>query len=246
MSSAWLARLPLAERDSAAALRLVAGVELCIDGPWLWLRGPRWDADVAVRARQVPGLERCTGTAGGPAVPAGRQLPSGRVPAEGWQPLARELAPAAPPVAFPGRLAARVTPIVVRGGGEQPCDLLRCAWADFSAWVETAPDHRLARLRFAMGDRGEVLVAGTPLPPVPGLRHWRCGPLALPAGWTCHPPLDAATAATVFATTPDDVVLAVVDEGAGDDPGWDVVPATAWAVASRPAVRLSGVADGQR
>ncbi len=237
-SSGWLARIAKLHANDLLAVRLVAGVEICVQEEWAWVRGPQLNQALEQTLRTIPGLIRCTGLPGGPATVSGRQMPSGVVPASGWSPLRASVALAIPRPALPGQPGQRSALRLVRSRIEQPCSLLRCTWAEVAAWVETAPEHRLSGLRFAAtaGNGGEAILRGQPLPLLHGVRHWQLGPLALPAGWTIDPPLTADDAFALTGAGTDDVVLVDNEEK------WHAIDAGTWMHVTRSAIRATGAA----
>jgi hypothetical protein len=103
------------------------------------------------------------------------------------------LAPQAPRLLLSGEKPARIPVRLHRTQAEQPAALLFAAWADLAAWAATAALVRLAPLRLAAvrgeGARLGAFIAGTPLPPLPGMRFCREGLLAIPAGWALPLPV---------------------------------------------------------
>ena len=231
------------------ALRLVAGVDICMPDEWAWVRGPQLNPKLEHLLRMIPGVIRCTGQPGGPATMSGRQLPSGQVPVAGWSPLRTHVALTIPRPALPGQCGQRSTLQLVRSQVEQPCTLLRCTWAAVAAWIEMVPEHRLSDLRFAATapHTGGALLRGQPLPLLHGVRYWQLGPLALPAGWTIFPPLSAADACTITGAGPDDVVLVEgqpdgQQDGEHEGEKWHAIDASNWMRVTRSAIRATSAA----
>lgn len=227
---AWAVRLPVADAAAAAELRCDAGVTACLDGAWLWLRGTGGGPVLGDRLTRLPGAERYRVEPTGNAIPLGCVLPATTLPTTGWTPVREHFRLQAPSPAMPGAQPDRIDLELVDCGQESPVAALRCAWGAWLAWAATAPRHRLDRLRFARAGR-EALVLGDPLPPLPGVRLWRCGPCLLPAGRGFALVAEPGLLARVFGVSTGDLV--VVDQ----DGTWSVVPAAAVAPAQRNLVR---------
>ena len=96
-----------------------------------------------------------------------------------------------------------------------------------------APQVRLDRWRFAVAADGRVAVHGQPLPPLPGRRWVEQEGIAVPAGWTWTPAVEAALLRQVFGLAEGDVALWDVD-GA-----WERIAADEFVRATRAAVRAT-------
>lgn len=228
------------------ALRDAPGVLACLTGDALWVRGPVEAPPGATATEQA--LRRSGGARfglddEGQLVPDGARLPGPeRLPAGPWRPLGELLRLATPPArevvaAGPPRAALRLVRDERDPGGDAgACGLLVVDARVFAAWAVEAPAVRLAPLRLAArGDAPELLVRGTPLPPLPGARFALDGLLACPAGLRLEPQVDAATLAALLRLEPDDLLLARPgDEGAV---ALERVPGAAFVVASRGAAR---------
>jgi hypothetical protein len=105
------------------------------------------------------------------------------------------------------------------------------AWHD---WAERAGQVRLDRLAFAVKSASEVVVRGSPVPPIPGRRFVQTGGVAVEAGWACSPPLDADVVGELLGLAPHDLALL------HPDGNFDHVPAESFVRATRSAVRMSG------
>jgi hypothetical protein len=103
-------------------------------------------------------------------------------------------------------------------------------WQQYAA---TAPEVRLLGLRFAASANDQVLVLGTPLPPVPGKEYWSTHDLLLPAGFDFELPLAAGLLAAKL-NPRNDAVLRF-----GPDGSWEKIPKEALVPASRSAARLT-------
>ena len=240
----WAVRLPRGDAPAvAAALRLRADVRAAVDahgggggggGGDLWLRGDAMDDALDRVIRQLAPAARfsvSTAGSGEELIPHGNVLPVGRLSgALRWVPLHELFAVGRPAAAMPGQKPSAVRIAIVRSGTERPASMLRTSLATWAAYADTAPNVRLRALRFAATD-GDVLIAGAPLPPLPGVRFWVEHDIAVPSGWTWSPAVDAATLRRALSLREHDVALFAADGS------WQYVPAEGFVAARRSAVR---------
>ena len=158
----------------------------------LWLRGGLAATNpLPLPIRQLPASAAYVADAQGRLFPRGSRTPTGRLPALNWQPLAEFLPLEMPTAALPGELPTPVPVQLVPTRQPRPGAALLATLAAWVAYAETAPAVRLAPLRFAASGRGQVLLLGAPLPPLPGQEYWQTESLLLPAGYELALPLMA-------------------------------------------------------
>jgi hypothetical protein len=89
---------------------------------------------------------------------------------------------------------------------------------ELAAWVETAPDIRLQRLRYATYD-SMAFVAGSPLPPIQSYQFLgRYENIYVPLGKIWTPRVDAAMVAKIFGLAEEDLLIWQADHV------WSVLP----------------------
>jgi hypothetical protein len=227
----WAARLPADAVRALDALRIVPGIELLVMNRELWLRACKPDGDTLARLRGVPWSETYAVLPDRSLRPAGRFLAAGTLPDGEWLALDAALtlhvaasgASDAPP--------ARVELRLVECREWRAPNLVVTTPAAWSAFIETASEIRISRLRFAQTD-GEVVVRGDPLPSLPGEHLIEDGGIARPVGTAFNPAMSVAT------------VRAALRLGAGEIAIWSragnvaCIPAEAWLPADRATVRL--------
>jgi len=213
-------------------LRLLAGLEACAEGDRLWVRGPELPEPLGRVLRILP-ARRFRAAADGVLFRPGRRVPAGRLPAGPWTPLRTHLVPEAPPAALPGEPPGKIPLRLVRSGREAAAGLLVTPLAGWAAWALAAPLVRLRPLSFAVAADGRAAVAGSPLPPIPGVPFTRRGGIAVPCGLDLDPPVDAAVLGEVLGLEPGDVALF------GEDGSWERVEASSFVAAGRGAVRAT-------
>ena len=227
--------LCLDRRDAAAAgrLRQVAGVEVCELSEAVWLRGPQSGEEVRWQLAAVAGARRFSVLPDGQLLPAGAHVPQGRLPQGPWTALAGWMGLDLPPATLAGRGDAAVSLALVRSDRVQEASLLLTQHGLWAAYAVEAPQVRLDRWRFAVAADGRVAVHGRPLPPLPGQRWVEDQGIAVPAGWTWVPTVEAALLRQVLGLAAGDVALWNMD-GA-----WERIAADEFVRATRAAVRAT-------
>jgi hypothetical protein len=229
----WAVRLDATNAHHAAALRTMPQVLALEAEGAFWLQGSSLDDAVELRLRSLPNAERFHVDAEGQLIAAGHRIPSGRLPAGSWRPLRPSI-----PVELPGRVFAGVTEQrlslqLVRGGTPAEPALLRVplqAWHDYAV---RAPQVRLEHWTFAVSRSSDVLIRGTPLPPLKGERFVEEAGIAVPAGWTWTPAVEATVVREAFGLHPAELALWSADGT------WDRIADENFVKATRSAVRLS-------
>ncbi len=210
MTQRWAIRL--CEREHArlaktlAPLRLVPGIELLRERDTHWLRGPdQPDPSIDAALRALAG-DRFTIRDDAQLVPSGARVPRGSLPTGHWKPLCEWLGVVLPDLAYAAAVTERVDLRLVRGGSACEANVLLTTPAHWKHYASGAAQIRLQGLRFA-ASADEVIVHGTPLPPLPGLRLVARDGVAVPAGWTWEPPVDPAVLRVVFAIADGDLAI---------------------------------------
>ena len=157
----------------------------------LWLRGPAATSPLPLSIRQLPARAAYWVDAQGRLFPVGGRTPTGQLPVLYWEPIAEFMPLEVPIAALPGEAPAPGPVQLVPARQFRPGAALLTTLAAWVAYAETAPAVRLTSLRFAVSGRGQVLLLGAPLPPLPGREYWQTGNLLLPAGYELALPLAA-------------------------------------------------------
>ncbi len=222
-------------------LRLVPGLSVCERPGEVWLQGDAPDESLDARLRALPGAQRFAVLPDRQLVATGARVPHGHLPDGPWQPLARWLEVRLRAPGLAGKAGRRVPVRLVRCSAEAEPAVLVTTLAAWEAYAVAAPQVRLDRWSFALGAAGEVVVRGSPLPPIPGEAFVEREGVAVPAGWAWEPAVDAAVLRDVLGLCAGD--LALLRAGGG----WDHVAADSFVRASRSAARASareGAHDG--
>ncbi len=236
----WAVRIARSEVAQAAPLWNADGVEVCVDGDAVWLRGPRLNGALDGLLRRLGGADRFVVEGAGGLVPAGGVVPTTVMPAGPWQVLCRAVGVVFPLASFPTAAArlrtspeARVTIGLERTATyREPAALLACG-SDFLGYVDGASQVRLRRWTFAVDETGRVIVRGTPLPPIPGEQFVDFDGILVPAGWQWTPAVDALTLRRALGIEDGDAALF------SPDGSWRRIASEDLVAATRSAVRLS-------
>jgi hypothetical protein len=230
-SQGWAMRLDRRGAAAAGRLRQTPGVEVCEQAEAVWLRGPQSGDELRWQLAAVAGARRFSVLPDGQLLPAGARVPQGWLPQGPWTALGRWMGLEPPPAVLAGRGNATVSPALVRSERMEEANVLLTQFALWAAYTVEAPHVRLDRWRFAVAADGRVAVHGRPLPPLPGQRWVEREGIAVHAGWTWTPAVEAALLRQVFGLAEGDMALWHVD-GA-----WERIAAEEFVRATRAAVR---------
>jgi hypothetical protein len=203
----WAICIARNDAASLAALRLVTGIEVAEKETQIWVRGQRVDESLEARLSALPAQGRYELTDSKQLREEGRRIPSGRLPELSWVPLNAWLQVEVPVAALPAHEPQPVPLHLVRSTSERAPELLLTGLEDFQRFAAQAAQVRLERLQFASDSQGNVLVRGTPLPPLPGKRFVLHGGVAVPAGFVWQPATSDEVLARQFNVSGHDLVL---------------------------------------
>jgi len=224
-------------RDSAPALarlRRIPRLEVYEGSGEIWLRGDETTDEINRQLQLVPGGRRLAIQGDGQTIAHGRRVPLGYLPDGPWTPLAEWLRVTLPAVCSPSAdhrdaEMARVRLTLVPSGQVREASLLETSLASWQRYVATAPQWRIDRWTFVASRDGQVLVRGTPLPPIAGTQWVLEEGIGVRAGLAWSPPLDARTLRQVLQLAAGESALL------RSDGSWDRIAADDWVRASRSA-----------
>jgi MoxR-vWA-beta-propeller ternary system domain bpX2/FtsH ternary system domain X7 len=232
----WAACISSADCEVLGPLRLFPGVDCAEIGGFVWLRGQESNEDLERALARVPGLERFELLASGRLKSPHSRIPAGTLPPAAWRPLKEMLLPALPAAALPAEIKQKLALTLTRSGVEQtPTALLTtlAAWKEFCCHAAAA---RLEPLAFAVAEDQQTLVAGEPLPALPGVRLVNQSGILTPCGYAWSPAVDAAVVRELLGLGADDVAVFAADST------HQVVRAEQFVRASRSAARATAEA----
>jgi hypothetical protein len=233
VSGAWAVRLPIADVAATSALRLLPGVNACVVGGDLWLRGDETSEGLEHAMVRLAPAGRFAVLRDGALVPQGCRLPDGYLPAgAAWAPLGEFVRPRVDSAAMPALPVARVFVGLERSDQVRAASVLVTSLQAFAEYADGAPAVRLERLRF-VADQTRAVIWGEPLPPLPGERYAERAGIAVPCGFAWRPAVDAPSLRRVLGLAEGDLALLARDGT------WQHVAAAAFVRARRSAVRLT-------
>jgi hypothetical protein len=206
-NAAWAICMAREDSASLGSLRLISGIELGEDGTNLWLRGRQRDDRLESLLAGLPARERYDWLGPNRLRQSDRRIPSARLPDVHWQPLGDWLQVQVPAAALPGKAPAPISLRLVRSTQEQDPVLLLTTLDELRQFAALAARVRLDCLQFAATEEGLALVLGRPLPPLPGRRFvLNCG-VAIPAGFSWEPAINAEVVSRSFGASGKSIVL---------------------------------------
>ena len=221
------------DREALGAVRCQPGLRVAEATGQLWLRGIETDATPDLRLRQLPAVQTYLLDEGDCLFPVGGLTPVGKLPNLRWTSLAAYIRPELPTSALPGKPEGRYPVKLVPSNRAEAGGALVTGLAVWQQYTATAPEVRLQGLRFAVSENDQVLVVGTPLPPVPGKEYWLTHNMLVPSGFDFDLPL--ATGLLAAKLNPhNNAVLRFQPDGS-----WEKIPKEALVPASRSAARLT-------
>jgi hypothetical protein len=237
MNPVWAVRLPIDSARAAAGVRLEPQIEVLETSDAIWLRGDSADERLNRLLWQLPGARRFDVLPGGELRPLGSRLPSGQLPTGAWARLKTWAQIELPTAAFAAVASTRAPLTLVRCPGEGEANVLLTTLSAWAAYGDTAPQVRLARLRFAVSAEGAVVVHGQPLPPLPGERYCERSGVAVPCGWGWSPAVEPELLRDAWKLRPHDLALVSTDGT------WDHLRGDQFVRATRSAIRETAADD---
>lgn len=179
----WIFVIDKKHEAALGKVRCISGLRAARQGDKLWLSGWPMKQPLPLELKQLPAKHTFRLNEKQQLFPSHGLTPVMVLPDLKWEPL---------PIFIPVRLPTAALPaeapkglelrLVASPNAHQGVALLvgLHAWI---AYVETAPQVRLDRWRYAVSEEREVLVLGTPLPPLPGREYWQYESMLLPGGY---------------------------------------------------------------
>lgn len=233
MTAPWAVCLPAARIDALGRMRLTPEVRVCEVGDNIWLKGETLEDALQTALARLPEARQYSVLPDGQLILQHQRVPCGYLPQGDWELLSEWLQVEMPVAALAGEMPARLPLGVVRGGNPTEANVLLVTAAAWQAYAAGAPHMRLQGLSFAMNERGQTAIWGSPLPPVPGKRFAENHGVAIEAGFCLKGNIDPEIAAQVLELTSGDLALL-----AGDGT-LEVISTEHFVQATRSAVRLS-------
>jgi hypothetical protein len=200
-------RLAAKDASQLGPLRTLRGLEVCEEGDRIWLRTGASAEALQKALRGLPRAELFSVLAGDQLCRIDSNVPQGYLPQGPWSRLTSWLSLELPTAALPSRLQGRAALRLVPSQVVRDPNLLLTSLATWTDYGSQAPQVRLDRWHFAVSARGEVVVRGLPLPPLPGMRLIEDHGVAVPCGRHWAPAIDAEVLGPFFGLSRNDVLL---------------------------------------
>lgn len=223
----------MSQASALGTLRLVQGIDVLADQHHVWVRGNVLSSDLLRRIRTVPDAELFARRSGDQLSFWEATVPCERLPDGSWQPLAKWLELEFPRAGFAGRTTSKMALTLARAATMSMSNVIATAWSVWKQFATTAPSVRLNPLSFAVSSELQVLILGTPLPPLSGQTLVEESGVIVPSGWRFEPELSHRAVADVLGLSPDDYALFE------QDGSFTRIARSSFVKATRSAVRAS-------
>ena len=227
----WAACILSRDVSVVAELRLIPGIEVAEICGTLWLRGQNCDAALEKLLQKIPGLELFDLLDSGRLKRRGFRIPDRMLPPATWQWIGDFVKTCLPAAALAGEVRQKLSIRLIRSQVVEPASALLTTARSWTEIATTAPLARLAPLRFAAAEHGQVLVLGLPLPSVTGCQLVDRQGILVPCGFTWEPGVDASVLRQLFGLGADGIAIL------SEDNTHQVLCAEQFVKASRSAAR---------
>ena len=170
------------DKEALAAIRCIVGLLAAMDEGYIWLRGIN-AGNLDNRIKQLPVKNTFI-------IDQKNQLflPGGLTPVEilkdlQWLPLQDFIIVEAPVSAIPGITNEKIEIKIVVSAKERKGTALLTTLSAWKEYADMAPASRLMTVKFAVSEKNEVLIIGSPLPPLPGKEYWETQNILIPCGY---------------------------------------------------------------
>jgi MoxR-vWA-beta-propeller ternary system domain bpX2 len=186
---AFIVVLKEKDREALAAIRLYPNIEVASDAAQIWLRLSQQKDVLDAPIRQLPLLATFILGDNEQLYPVGGLTPVSQLKPMNWMSLTDFLPVELPVSVMPAVVSDAVSVRVVPSENEQNAVALGTDRATWLAYISTAAEARLKRLRFAVSDDNMVLIVGEPLPPIEGETYWLRHNIFMPVGFDFEFPI---------------------------------------------------------
>ena len=179
------------DKSSLGNIRCIPELKVAEDDNTFWIRGVYDDVATDKDIRQLPLQHSYYLDEGNLLFVLGGLTPVGVLPELQWLPVADFIPIKMPVAALPGQLQQPAITRLVSSVDHKTGNALLTTLKQWKAYAETAPGIRLAQLKFAVSQNNQVLIMGTPIPPIPGKEYWTRNNILLPCGCDLEIPMAA-------------------------------------------------------
>jgi MoxR-vWA-beta-propeller ternary system domain bpX2 len=179
------------DKNSLGNIRCMAAIKIADGEDYIWIRGLYDNGEPEKSIRQLPIQHSYYIDENNLLFTAGSLTPVATLPELVWLPVAAFISIKIPVAALPGKVKEPSTINVLPSAIEKKSTALLTTLQQWKAYAELAPGIRLAQLHFAVSQKNEVLITGTPLPSIPGKEYWKANNILLPCGYDFEIPMAA-------------------------------------------------------
>lgn len=227
MTESVITLLP-ADIKVLALLRTRADMMAAWHQDQIWVKGM---ADTAFR--QLPALRTWKVDASNRLFAHGALTPELTLPILEWQALTEFIPVSLPASGLPTYATSKYPVQLAPCVSNEESFAILTEMRVLETYVAAAPQVRIRHLRFAASANARVLVAGVPLPPVPGTSYTLKDRILMPAGYDFDPPVIRSLLTEKLATARTHFLLFHVNGQ------YEMIPETSFVHVTRSAVRLT-------
>jgi hypothetical protein len=257
MTFHWAAKFDPADAKQIGLLRDLENVQVGILPDFIWVMGTSQSSapskglrpgnssnsiDEVDRLLRSLRCERFQVTDDTLLVLSGKQVPTAELPDDSkidWRPLGDWLSVTLPASRVAQGSVSRTPIRLVRSVDIVESNAMLASIGAFEKFADSAPQHRLHVLQFAMNEKGAVFIRGTPLPSIPGQQFVEHSNIARPAGYEWSPSVSASTIRDAFDVSLDSLLILHIDGT------WESIDQSEWVKARRSAIRESKQLDSE-
>lgn len=231
----WIFQLSQDDNESLGSVRCFQGLQAALEENKIWLRGITASTVPDVSLLKLPLKKTFLLDEQDNLFLTGAVTPIGKLQPLNWQPVASFINVESPLSSLPGKTSDKVNIQLKASSEEQRGVALLTSLTSWKTYAEIAPIARLNSLRFTVSEKKEVLIIGTPLPPLPGKEYWSNQNLLLPSGYDFEIPVMAKLISKKLQADKKDAILFDIT---GE---WQRIPVSYFVPATRSSIRLTEV-----
>lgn len=241
----WVIAVAVADARLVASVVGLNSVTTCVADGVLWVQGKCQRDEDREQIEEFVSGDKFHVLRDGQLIPWLARVPRGNLPKGPWEPVHQVWKPQLPTAAIAIAHAPRAKVAIVRDEQERSCNLLLTDQAQWTAFVKTCPQVRLAKWSFAANADGRVLIRGIPLPSIPGTRYVEQAAVAVEAGWWWSPPVSPHLMRRALSIASGAIGLLSADGELEIVPGSEFVTATRTAVTATARAVVARAAGGR-
>lgn len=227
----YVVRIDRCRADALLELRGIEDLRVFPDADVIWIHTRSTEQGLPGYLAALPGNAFQLGQ-DNTLTPPGNHLATSRLSNPQWLSLQEWLKVRLTATNWPGRPENRIRLELVDSASITPSSAVLTSIEFLAAWIDESAAFRFQNLTFAMNTESRVLVVGSPLPSLRGIRFQLHDRIAIPAGRHWSPAIDTASVRRIFGDPDGTILWSETDT-------WEIIPATAFAAVTRAAVRAS-------